>query len=259
MMTESPTSQLRVIVVDDEAPARRRLMQLLDKDSQVESVLEADDGISAIDLIQAERPDIVFLDVQMPHLDGFGVIQALGVEDMPHTVFVTAYDHYAVRAFEADAADYLLKPFSDARFLQAMTRVKARIRDREPTNLGAHIVAAAGRSDSLWDRLVVKSGGFTRFVMVNDIDWIEAADVYVNLHVGGKEILYRAALRQLTARLDPSRFVRIHRSIVVNLDRIKELEPISHGEFEVILRDGTRLHLSRTFRAELEKRLGQSL
>jgi len=253
---------LRVLVVDDEAPARKRLLQLLRKDSEVAEVLEASDGMSAVDMIQEEHPDLVFLDVRMPQLDGFGVIQSLGSEGTPHTVFVTGYDTYAVRAFEADAADYLVKPFSDERFAQAIARVKARIKSHEKSQVGpqvAQAVSASKRAEGLWDRLVVKSGGITRFVMANEIDWIEGADVYVNLHVQGKEVLYRAPLRELAARLDPTRFVRIHRSAIVNIERILQLEAISHGDFEVILTDGSRLQLSRRFRSELEKRLGQSL
>lgn len=253
---------LCVLVVDDEAPARRRLLQLLRKDSDVGETLEASDGISAVDIIQEERPDLVFLDVRMPQLDGFGVIQSLGDGGMPYTVFVTGYDAYAVRAFDADAADYLVKPFGDARFAQAMTRVKSRIHSRAIAQLGPHVskaVSETTRTEGLWDRLVVKSGGITRFVMAREIDWIESADVYVNLHVRDKEILYRAPLRELVARLDPSQFVRIHRTAVVNIERIQHLEPISHGDFEVLMKDGSRLQLSRRFRPELEKRLGQSL
>ena len=261
-MNQSQPMQLRVLVVDDETSARERLIQLLRKDPQVAEALEASSGISAIDLVQAERPDIVFLDVQMPLLDGFGVIQALGAKDMPHTVFVTAYERYAVRAFEADAADYLLKPFSDERFVQAMTRVKARVRNRESVRLGPNVSNAAStyvRANGLWDRLVVRSGGITRIVAAHEIDWIEAADVYVNVHVQGKEYLYREPLRQLEERLDPARFVRIHRSTIVNIEKIKQLEPISHGEYEVVMIDEARLQLSRRFRKDLEMRLGQSL
>ncbi len=258
-MSPPETMRLRVLVVDDEAPARKRLTQLLGKDPQVTEVLEATDGMAALEMIQTHRPDIVFLDVQMPYLDGFGVIQALGAKEMPHTVFVTAYDDYAVRAFDADAVDYLVKPFGDARFLQALTRVKTRLRNREPVRFGPHVMEAGAQTPAYWDRLVVKMGGVVRLVLARDIDWIEAADVYVNLHVGGKEILYRAALGQFAAKLNPSLFVRIQRSLVVNIERIKELEPVSHGGFEVILKDGTRLQLSRNYRPELEKRLGQSL
>jgi two-component system LytT family response regulator len=253
---------IRVLVVDDEAPARQRLVDLLRKDSQIQSIVEAENGLSAVDAIQREKPDLVFLDVQMPELDGLGVIDAVGAEQMPLTVFVTAYDQHAIRAFEANALDYLLKPFSDERYEATMARVRARVDGRSIREFGQRVlrmVSMAPASDRRLDRLVVKSGGTTRFIRVVDIDWIEAAGVYVNLHVGGKELLYRAALNDLAARLEPMRFVRVHRSAIVNIDSIIQLEPISHGEFEVVLKNGSRSRVSRTYRAQLEKRLGQTL
>jgi two-component system, LytTR family, response regulator len=254
--------RIRVLVVDDEAPARQRLVDLLRKDAQIHSIVEAENGLSAVDAIQRERPDLVFLDVQMPELDGLGVIDAVGAEQMPLTVFVTAYDQHAIRAFEANALDYLLKPFSDERYEATMARVRARVDGRSIREFGQRVlrmVSTAPASDRLLDRLVVKSGGTTRFIRVVDIDWIEAAGVYVNLHVRDKELLYRAALNDLAARLDPMRFVRVHRSAIVNIDSIVQLEPISHGEFEVVLKNGSRSRVSRTYRAQLEKRLGQTL
>ena len=258
-MSHSKQMQLRILVVDDEPLARSRLTTLLQRDSQVDKIVEAADGVAAMNVIEAERPDIVFLDVQMPRLGGLDLVQAMGAENMPHTVFVTAYDQYAVHAFEAAAADYLVKPFSDERFEQSMNRIKARICQSQPSQLGPHVLDATVRAGGFWRRLVVKSGNVVRFLSVGDIDWIEAANVYVNLHVAHHEYLYRIALSHLASKLDPARFVRIHRSTIVNIERIKELEPISQGEYEVILTDGTRLHLSRTYRLELEKLLGQSL
>jgi len=258
-MSQAKPLRLTVLIVDDEALARSRLANLLQRDQQVVKILEASDGVAAINVIEAERPDIVFLDIQMPRLGGLDLVQALGAENMPHTIFVTAYDQYAVRAFEAAAADYLVKPFSDERFEQSMHRIKSRIAQSQPSQLGPHILDAAVRSGGFWRRLVVRSGGVVRFLSVGDIDWIEAANVYVTLHVGRHEYLYRIALSHLASKLDPSRFVRIHRSTVVNIERIKELEPISQGEYEVVMTDGTRLHLSRTYRLELEKLLGQPL
>jgi len=190
-----------------------------------------------------------------------GVLDARA-ERMPLTVFVTAYDEHAIRAFEANALDYLLKPFSDERFEMTMARVSIRMDERSVREFGRRILSmasAAPARDLPLDRLVVKSGGSTRFVRVADIDWIEAAGIYVNVHIGGKELLYRAALNELAERLDPVHFVRIHRSAIVNIESILRLEPISHGEFEVILKDGSRPRISRTYRRELEKRLGQSL
>ena len=254
---------IRVLVADDEIPARQRLIDLLRRDVQVGQINEAADGEVAVETIQKQRPDLVFLDVQMPELDGLGVIDAIGASEMPLTVFVTAYDQHAIRAFEAHALDYLLKPFSDERFEAAMARVKTRLDERSRGEFGQRVmkmVAGAGPSaERRLDRLVVKSGGTTRFIRVVDIDWIEAAGVYVTLHVGGKELLYRAALNDLAEKLDPRRFVRIHRSALVNIESILQLEPMSHGEFEAVIRNGSRARVSRTYRALLEKRLGQPL
>jgi two-component system, LytTR family, response regulator len=253
---------IHVLVADDEAPARQRLIDLLTKDAQIASVAEAADGEAAVEAIEKKRPDLVFLDVQMPELDGIGVIEAIGAAQMPLTVFVTAYDQHAIRAFEANALDYLLKPFSDERFEATMARVKARLDERSVGEFGQRIlkmVAASPTTERRLDRLVVKSAGTTRFIRAIDIDWIEAAGVYVTLHVGGKELLYRAALNDLADRLDPRRFVRVHRSALVNIESIVQLEPMSHGEFEAVLKNGARTRVSRTYRALLEKRLGQPL
>ena len=253
---------LRVLVVDDEAPARQRLIDLLQFDKQIKTVLEASDGQAAVAMIERETHDLIFLDVQMPELDGLEVIEAIGVEAMPLTVFVTAYDQYAIRAFEACALDYLLKPFSDERLEAALSRAKDRLGERSMREFGRNIlrmVSARPLPRHCLDRLVVKSAGTTRFIRAVEIDWIEGAGVYVNLHVAGKELLYRAALNDLADRLDPMRFIRVHRSAIVNIDSVHELHAISHGEFELVLKDGRSLRVSRTFRAELEKRLGQSL
>jgi two-component system, LytTR family, response regulator len=254
--------RLRVLIVDDEAPARRRLVDLLRKDTDVETIMEADNGVSAVSAIEKERPDIVFLDVQMPEIDGFGVIDAVGADSMPLTIFVTAYDRFAVKAFEADAVDYLLKPFGTKRYEQAIARAKARLTQTDANAIGPNVLNLVTRRmapGEIWDWIVIKTGGVTRFVTASDIDWIEAAGIYVNLHVQGKEFVYRTSLGAVTKRLDPFRFVRIHRSSVVNLKSVAQLEPMSHGEFEVLLKDGTRLALSRHYRADVEKRLGQSL
>ena len=268
-MPLSAPEGLCVMVADDEAPARQRIIDLLRRDSQVTAIIEASDGLSAVEIVQNRRPDLVFLDVQMPELTGLEVIAEVGAERMPLTVFVTAYDEHAISAFEANALDYLLKPFSDERFEVTMARVILRMDERSVREFGRRILRMVSSTPAAnlsgfhnaapLDRLVVKSGGSTRFVRVADIDWIEAAGVYANLHIGGKELLYRAALSELAERLDPVRFVRVHRSAIVNIESILHLEPISHGEFEVILKDGSRPRISRTYRRELEKRLGQSL
>lgn len=254
---------IHVLVADDELPARQRLIDLLRRDEQVASVSEAADGQTAVEMIEREKPDLLFLDVQMPELDGLGVIDAIGAADMPLTVFVTAYDQHAIRAFEASALDYLLKPFSDERFEATMARVKARLDERSMREFGQRVMkmvsAAPSAPEKRLDRLVVKAGGTTRFIRVIDIDWIEAAGVYVTLHVGGKELLYRAALNDLAEKLDPRRFVRVHRSALINIESVVQLEPISHGEFEAVLKNGSRTRVSRTYRGQLEKRLGQPL
>jgi two-component system LytT family response regulator len=266
-MRRSP-EPVRVLVVDDEAPARKRLTDMLTRDPDVGAILEAKNGVSAVTMIQDEHPDVVFLDVQMPGVDGFGVIDALGPGNMPLTVFVTGYDRFALRAFEADATDYLLKPFTDTRCEQTMERVKRRLREvrsGEPNaanSFGSELLQLFSRRfepGHIWQWIVVKAGNSTRLVMTEEIDWIEAAGVYVTLHVGGDELLYRAGLLDVASHLDPFQFVRIHRSSVVNLKSIASLERRSHGEFEVVLKNGVRLMLSRSYRAHVESVLGQSL
>jgi two-component system LytT family response regulator len=269
----SQTDPITVLVVDDEAPARQRIIDLLRKESIVGTILEANDGLQAIDSIEQYRPGLLFLDVQMPELDGLGVMDALmkavGSDAMPLTVFVTAYDQHAVRAFEANALDYLLKPFSDERYESTMARVRSRLEDRNLSEFGMKLArmmsdVSAPAAPRRWlDRLVVKSAGATRFLRVTDIEWIEAAGAYVSLHLrpaaGGGELLYRSSLMELAAKLDPARFIRVHRSTIVNLEEIQQLEPISHGEFDVLLKSGARTRISRSFRSHLEERLQQSL
>jgi len=258
---------LCALVVDDEAPARRRLVDRLTKDRQIGRVIEAEDGVEAVRLIQKAKPDIVFLDVQMPGVDGFGVIDAIGVDKMPLTVFVTAFDHFAVKAFEADAIDYLLKPFSSKRYEATMERVKRRLSDpRGGTgHLGpfgpelVNLIAKRTKPGELWEWIVVRSRDDARLIMTQDIDWIGGSGVYVTVHVGGEEFLYRSSLATVANRLDPFRFVRIHRSSIVNLRSIAVLERRSHGEFGVLLKDGTRLVLSRSYRDHVEAMLGQNL
>lgn len=261
-MVSQRIEQMNVLVVDDETPARERLIDLLRKDSHVGPIVEAANGFAAVKAIETQRFDLVFLDVQMPELDGLGVVDAVGAELMPLTIFVTAYDQHAIRAFETNALDYLLKPFSDERLEAAVARAKSRLDERSVHEFGQRmlqIVKRVAAPERRLDRLVVKSGGTTRFVRASEIDWIEAAGIYANLHVSGKELLYRASLNDLAAKLDPVRFVRVHRSAIVNIESIVQLEPISHGEFEAVLRNGARPRISRTYRSQLEKRLGQSL
>jgi two-component system, LytTR family, response regulator len=251
---------LRVLVVDDEAPARQRLIDLLRKDSGIGSIHEASDGQMAIAAIRALKPDVVFLDVQMPETSGLGVVAAVGASAMPLTIFVTAYDQHAVAAFEANALDYLLKPYSDERFESTMLRLMSRLEERGIGEFGASVLRMIQPpAEGTLDKLVIKSAGVTRFLAVSQIEWIEAAGVYVTIHSAGKEILHRASLSELEARLDSRLFIRIHRSAIVNLESVSHLESATHGEFEVVLKSGARVKLSRTWRAQLEQRLGQSL
>lgn len=259
---------LCALVVDDEAPARRRVIDLLKKDRDIARILEAENGVAAVKAIQEDRPDMVFLDVQMPGVDGFGVIDAIGVDKMPLTVFVTAYDRFALQAFEADAVDYLLKPFSDKRYEKTMERAKQRFRDlhADPADsanaIGPELlklVEKRSKPGEIWQWIVVKSRDTTRLIMTQDIDWVEAAGVYVTVHANGEQFLYRASLATVASRLDPFLFVRIHRSSIINLKSIAHMERRSHGEFDVILKDGSQLAMSRTYRAEVEAMLGQSL
>jgi two-component system LytT family response regulator len=256
------SSNIRVLVVDDEAPARLRILDLLSKDKDVRSVLEASDGEAAVRMILEQKPNLILLDMQMPELDGLGVVEAIGPENMPLTVFVTAYDQHAIRAFEANALDYVLKPYSDERMEAALARSKTRLDDIHLQEFGRSVVLTMATNPVLQrylDRLAVKSGGITRFVRTAEIEWIEAAGVYVTLHVEGKELLHRVSLSELIGKLDPRQFIRIHRSAAINLEHVQQLEPLSHGEFEVILKNGSSHRVRRTYRALLEQRLGQTL
>lgn len=253
---------LCVLIVDDEIHARERLREVLDHDSTITRLLEAEDGLEAVEVIRRERPDLVLLDVQMPGLTGLGVIEAVGPALMPLTVFVTAFDQHAVRAFELHALDYLLKPYSDARLEVALTRAKSHLNDislRAFTQSLIGMLEARNIEKTYLDKLVIKEAGRSELIKVESIDCIESAGVHVALHVGSRRIVHRAALGELVALLDPRRFVRVHRSAVVNVESIVLLEPVSHGEFDAVLRLGQRIRVSRTFRALLETRLGQVL
>jgi two-component system LytT family response regulator len=237
-------SVIRTMVVDDEPLARTNLLVLLRRDAEIEIVGECGSGVQAIREIPKLAPDLLYLDVQMPGCDGFEVLAALGTAAPKAVVFVTAYDRYALKAFEVEALDYLLKPFDDARFLRTLARAKEQIR---------HHRSSAGPQ---WlERLVVRSAGRVSFLRTAEIDWIEAADYYACLHVAGKSHLLRRKMAELERELDPALFCRIHRSAIVNLDRVRELQLGASGEYEVALLDGTRLRLSRSYRDQLQSRL----
>ena len=255
-------ARIRVLIVDDEPLARDRTRQLLEEEPDVEIVGECASGEDAVAAIESAAPDLVFLDVQMPGMDGFGVLARIGASRLPAVVFVTAHDEHALRAFQVHALDYLLKPFDGARLRGSLQRVREQLRSAAPHVFQRRLLAMladlkprAGPAT----RIVIRSGGRLSFLKADEIDWIEGAGVYATLHVGRTSCLYRAALSELAERLDPRRFVRVHRSAIVNLESVVQLEPLSHGEFEVVLRNGARPRISRTFRAQLEARLGQSL
>lgn len=257
--------KIHVVVVDDEPAARVRLLELLERQPDFEVVGIAHNGEEAVKLLRTESTDLVFLDVQMPGLDGFGVLRQLPPQSLPLSIFVTAYDQYAIQAFEAHALDYLLKPFSDERFEAALMRARDHIRARTAGELSRRIALLLEDSGGLaegsgyLERIVIKSGGRVIFLEVGDIDWIEAAGVYVYLHVGPKAHLYRATVGRLEERLDPKSFVRVHRSTIINTGRILELKPRTHGDYGIILKDQTELTLSRGYRPQLEGWLRQPL
>jgi two-component system LytT family response regulator len=254
--------KIKTIIVDDEPPARRNLRALLKGDADIELIKECGNGKDAVCQIRALAPDLVFLDVQMPEMDGFAVLDNLTGHPLPVIIFVTAYDQYALKAFEVSALDYLLKPFSDERFRKALQQAKQQIEQQDASEFGKKMLALIGTRDLKPDapryltRLMVKAGGRVLFLKTDEIDWIEAYDNYVRLHAAGKAHLLRQTMSELEVALAPEQFARIHRSAIVNLDRIKELQPLFNGEALVLLQDGTELKLSRSRRESLEKRLG---
>jgi len=242
---------LRALIVDDEAPARRRIRRLLAAEADVTVVGECGDGASAISTIAETRPDLVFLDVQMPERDGFEVVKALAPRRLPAVLFVTAFDRYALQAFEVHAVDYLLKPFTGERFRTALDRARERITQHVQDPALAELAKALRNRPAYLSRLPIRSAGRTVFVDLDAVDWLEAADNYVRVHVGQREHLLRETLATLEAQLDPERFARIHRSAIVRLDGVVEIRPTSHGDAEVVLRNGSRLTASRTWRHKL--------
>jgi len=254
------TAKIKTFIVDDETLARRRIRRLLAAESDVEVIGECGDPQQAINFIQQRSPDLVFLDIQMPGVDGFGVIESLAPKSIPAVIFVTAFDQYALRAFEVNALDYLLKPFDRTRFRKALDRARIQLRQQNGLTLDhrlSTLLDSIGTKPKQLDRVVIKSAGRIMFLRTDEVDWIEAADNYVRLHVGQDSHLLRETLGALEGRLDPNRFMRIHRSTVVNIDRMKELQPWFHGDYVVILQDGTRLNLSRTYRDRVIDLLGE--
>jgi two-component system, LytTR family, response regulator len=246
---------LTTLVVDDEPLAREGLRMFLSKDPDIASIHEARDGRAAVNTILTARPDLVFLDVQMPEMDGFKVVQEVGPERMPAVVFVTAHDRYAIQAFEINAIDYLLKPVTEERFTQALQRAKTRLHP-EPGDDGSRqiigLLQAIATPRRYITRLAVRSAGKTVFVELEEIDWIEAAENYVQLHTGRGSHLLHVPLNTLEKSLDPENFLRVHRSMIVNVKRIKELQPGPHGEYVITLQNQVRLQAGRSYTEKLK-------
>jgi len=250
--------KIRVLIVDDEQLAREGIHGRLEREPDIEVIGECRSGREAVTAILRQSPDLVFLDIQMPRLDGFGVIEAVGAGRMPQVIFVTAYDEHALRAFQVQALDYLLKPIDGGRFFEALERARDRVRDKnlEALSQQLHQMMAALRVERKYPgRLSIKSADRIIFLGVEEIDWIEAADNYVQIHAGRASHLLHATMNSLEGRLDPHEFLRIHRSTIVNVRRIKELHPMFHGEYRVILKDGTQLTSGRSYRENLQKLL----
>jgi two-component system, LytTR family, response regulator len=250
---------MRALIVDDEPLARTALLRLLKRDRSIVVSGECGDGESAVRAIQQLRPDIVFLDIQMPEMDGFQVVEAIGVEQMPATIFVTAFDRYAIRAFDASAVDYLLKPFAPDRFLRALARARDRWHDRQDKDAAQRLVSLLDQryQTDYVQRLTVASAGRIIFVAVEEIDWIEAEGNYARLHAGRRVYDVRETLQVLTEKLDPREFIRIHRSTIVNARRIREVQPWFQGSHVVILQSGEELRMSRYQRDAVERLLGK--
>lgn len=257
-MTDAPP--IRVLLVDDETLAREMVREMLHADPDVEIVGECVNGREAVDAIRRTQPDLIFLDVQMPEVGGFEVLEALERSLIPNVIFITAYDQYAVRAFEVHALDYLLKPFDRERFTTSWERAKAHILRERNGGVDRRILALLQELKAgtrFLERLVIKSGGRIYFLETSEIDWIEAEGNYVSVHTGKKAHLLRETISSLESQLDPKKFVRIHRSSIVRIDRIQELQPWFHGEYRVILNSGTQLTLSRKYREKLQEALGK--
>ncbi|MBA2340710.1 MAG: response regulator transcription factor [Pyrinomonadaceae bacterium] len=246
--------KIRTLIVDDMLLARKRIKRFLAADTEIELVGECSDGQAATGAIRDLSPDLVFLDVQMPELDGFAVVETIGAAQMPAVIFVTAYDQYALRAFEVHALDYLLKPYNPERFASALARAKAHIRERRAGELDERLTSLIEhlkQEPKYLERLVIKTAGRVFFLRTDEISHIESAGNYVRVHTQGESYLMRETMNNLQAKLDPEKFLRIHRSSLVQIEHIKELQPLFSGDYAVLLHDGTELTLSRSYRDQL--------
>jgi len=252
-------SRIRALIVDDEPLARECIRVLAAEDSDLEIAGECENGEQEVAAILRDRPDVVFLDVQMPGIDGFEVLRLVGEQRLPVVVFVTAYDEYALKAFEVHALDYLLKPFDRTRFLRSLVRAKEALRRHRSAEIPVEIEAKLRallrerEQPEYLERLLIRAGGSIRFLKVEEIDWIEAEGNYLRLHAGAESHLIRETMNSIEARIDPRRFVRIHRSTIVNVDRIKEMRPWFKGDYVIVLRGGNELSLSRSYKNRLRR------
>ena len=251
---------IRTLVVDDEPLARDKIKGFLSEEPDIELVAECDNGLSAVNAIREKNPDLVFLDVQMPELNGFGVLKEVGDDEAPAVIFVTAFDQYALQAFEVHAMDFLLKPFDRSRFRTAVERARTQIVGQQTGHLRDRLSALLEDLEDrkFLDRMVVKARGRVYFLKVDDIDWIEAAANYVKLHTGAESHTIRETMTNLEEHLDPQKFMRIHRSTIINIDRIEELRQLFHGDYAVVLKGGKSLAVSRGYRDKLNTLLGKS-
>lgn len=251
-------NSIRVLIVDDEPIARKGIRRLLDEAPDMEIVGECGDGAEAVRAIRKRSPDLVFLDVQMPELDGFGVLEKVGVEQAPEIIFVTAYDEYTLRAFDVHALDYLLKPVNPERFHKSLSRARAQLQNKSSQRLDGGLLALLEnyrREERRATRFAIKTSQGALLVEADNLDWIEAAGNYVRLRVGGQAHLLSETISGMEKRLDPRKFLRIHRSRIVNVERIKLLRPLFHGEYEIVLKDGTQLTSGRNYREQIRERL----
>ena len=255
-------AKIRALVADDELLARKFIRRMLKQDSEVEIVAECSNGTEAVATIRKEKPDLVFLDVQMPEMNGFAVLDAVRLDHLPEIIFTTAYESYAIRAFELHALDYLLKPFDQVRFKAALKYAKERFHsqqdDEKQIQIGTLLESIRAQREYL-DRIIIRADGRITFLHTREIDWIEADDKYVHLHTGKSAKMVRQTLTAIESQLDPKKFVRVHRSAMVNVDRVKELQPLFNGEHSLILESGTRLTLSRKYKDKLFEILGKPL
>ncbi len=241
---------MRVVIIDDELPARKKIRAFLQDEPSIEIVGEASDGLEAVNIVEQLKPELIFLDIQMPHLTGFEVLQQLDSEIMPKVIFTTAYDQYALKAFEVHAIDYLLKPFDQERFQDALKHAFQQSANKIPSQL-SNLISTLNKQRNYLQRILLKTSGKIIILKIDDINWIEAEEKYVQLHTSKEKYLYRETMNALEQELDPQKFVRIHRSYIVQLDFIKELTPWSHGDYLVILKDGTELNMGRNYRERI--------